>query len=140
MLDIDLSLMLFVFVVFFVLLAVLNQTLYKPLLQFMDDRDQSISKDLEMAKGLAGKSESLHIEANKVLEEARNRAAEIRQKAVVEAKLVADGRVHNKQLELEDVYNSFLKKLSGEKETLRASLLAQMPVFKESIKSKFSKL
>lgn len=140
MLDIDLSLMLFVFVVFFVLLAVLNQTLYKPLLKFMDDRDQSISKDLEMAKGLAGKSESLHIEANKVLEEARNRAAEIRQKAVAEAKLVADGKVHNKQLELEDVYNSFLKKLSGEKETLRASLLAQMPVFKESIKSKFSKL
>jgi F-type H+-transporting ATPase subunit b len=140
MLDIDLSLMLFVFVVFFVLLAVLNQTLYKPLLKFMDDRDQSISKDLEMAKGLAGKSESLHAEANKVLEEARNRAAEIRQKAVAEAKLVADGKVHNKQLELEDVYNSFLKKLSGEKETLRASLLAQMPVFKESIKSKFSKL
>jgi len=61
MLDIDLSLMLFVFVVFFVLLAVLNQTLYKPLLKFMDDRDQSISKDLEMAKGLAGKSESLHV-------------------------------------------------------------------------------
>ncbi len=64
MLDIDLSLMLFVLALFLVLLVVLNQMLYKPLLKFMDDRDTSISKDLESANNLSGNSVMLNSEAD----------------------------------------------------------------------------
>lgn len=59
MLDIHLSLMLFVLALFLFLLVVLNNMLFQPLVKFMDDRDNSIAKDLEAAKGLSGNSDEL---------------------------------------------------------------------------------
>jgi len=140
MLDIDLSLMLFVLALFLILLAVLNQILYKPLLKFMDDRDSSIAKDLEYAKSLSGNSQELHDEADGILNDAKAEAGAIRQSAIDEAKVLAESRAEAKQNELNREYASFIEKLEEEKETLKSSLLSQMPLFKESLKAKFSKL
>jgi len=140
MLDISVPLMLFDLVLFLSLLVVLNRMLYKPLLKFMDDRDNSIANDLTAAKSLSGNSEALHAEAEGILDEARSRASEIRQKAIEEAKVVAESKAENKRAELDKEYASFMEKLESEKETLRNSLLSQMPLFKESLKAKFSKL
>jgi F-type H+-transporting ATPase subunit b len=140
MLDIDLSLMLFVLALFSILLAVLNQILYKPLLKFMDDRDSSIAKDLEYAKSLSGNSQELHDEADGILNDAKAEAGAIRQSAIDEAKVLAESRAEAKQNELNREYASFIEKLEEEKETLKSSLLSQMPLFKESLKAKFSEL
>ena len=140
MLDISVPLMLFDLVLFLSLLVVLNRMLYKPLLKFMDDRDNSIANDLTAAKSLSGNSEALHAEAEGILDEARSRASEIREKAIKEAKVVAESKAENKRAELDKEYASFMEKLESEKETLRNSLLSQMPLFKESLKAKFSKL
>ncbi|MEA3419520.1 MAG: FoF1 ATP synthase subunit B' [Campylobacterota bacterium] len=140
MLDIHVSLMLVVFAIFLFLLVVLNQMLYKPLIKFMDDRDSSIAKDLEAAKRLAGNSEELYAEADGILDDARSKAAGIRQKAVDEAKVLAESKAESKRSELDHEYASFLEKLDGEKEALKNSLLSQVPLFKESLKTKISKL
>ena len=140
MLDIDLSLMLFVLALFLILLAVLNQIHYKPLLKFMDDRDSSIAKDLEYAKSLSGNSQELHDEADGILNDAKAEAGAIRQSAIDEAKVLAESRAEAKQNELNREYASFIEKLEEEKETLKSSLLSQMPLFKESLKAKFSEL
>jgi len=140
MLDIDLSLMLFVLALFLILLVVLNKILYKPLLKFMDDRDSSIAKDLESAKSLSGNSEALHNEADAILDDARAKATAIRQKAIDEAKVLAESKAESKTSELNKEYASFMEKLDSEKEVLRNTLLSQMPLFKESLKAKFSKL
>ena len=140
MLDIHVSLMLFVLVLFLALLVVLNQILYKPLIKFMDDRDESIANDLNAARSLSGNSEELHAEAESNLEEARSKAAEIRQKAVEEAKALAESRAENRRAELDKEYSLFIEKLQSEKDSLRNSLLSQMPLFKESLKAKFNKL
>ncbi len=140
MLDIHVSLMLFVLVLFLALLVVLNRTLYKPLIKFMDDRDSSIAKDLKAARNLSGNSDALNAEAEEILDEARSRAAEIRQKAIEEAKVLAESKAENKRTELDKEYQSFMQKLESEKEALRNSLLSQMPLFKESLKAKFSKM
>lgn len=140
MLDISVPLMLFDLVLFLSLLVVLNRILYQPLIKFMDDRDNSIANDLSAAKSLSGNSEALHAEAEGILDEARSKASEIRQKAVDEAKILAESRAENKRAELDKEYVSFMEKLESEKETLRNSLLSQMPLFKESLKAKFSKL
>jgi F-type H+-transporting ATPase subunit b len=140
MLDIDLSLMLFVLALFLILLAVLNQILYKPLLKFMDDRDSSIASDLESAKSLSGNSQALHDEADGILNNAKAEAGVIRQNAMDEAKVVAESRAEAKQNELNKEYDGFLEKLEADKDTLRSSLLSQMPLFKESLKAKFSRL
>ena len=140
MLDIHLPLMLFVLALFLTLLVVLNRMLFQPLLKFMDDRDRSIAKDLEAAKGLSGNSDELNAKAEENLSKAKSEAAAIRQKAIEEEKTLAASRVETRQAELDKAYAEFTKKLASEKENLKNELLSQMPLFKESLKAKFSKL
>jgi len=139
MLDIHLPLMVFVFVVLMTLLFLLNRTLFKPLIGFMDERNQSIAKDLESSKNLSGDSEELHTKAMQIISDAKTEAAAIRQKAIDEAKLVAQGKIDAKQKELEAAYDSFAQNLAKEKNELKDALLAQMPQFKDGIKAKLSK-
>ena len=140
MLDLHLPLMLFVLVLFITLLVLLNNMLFQPLIKFMDDRDNSIAKDLEAAKGLSGNTDELNAKAEEILSNAKAEAAAIRQKAIDDEKALAASKVETKQSELEQEYASFVEKLASNKEELKNSLLSQMPLFKESLKAKFSKL
>lgn len=140
MLDIHLPLMLFVLALFLTLLVLLNTMLFQPLVKFMDDRDRSIAKDLEDAKGLSGNSDELNAKADEIINNAKNEAAVIRQKAIDDQKALAASKLETKQDELEVEYTTFLQKLTAEKESLKNALLSQMPLFKESLKAKFSKL
>jgi len=140
MLDLHLPLMLFVLVLFLVLLVLLNNMLFKPLVKFMDDRDASIAKDLEAAKSFSGNTDELNVKADEIISNAKNEAATIRQKAIDDEKTLAASKVETKQNEIEKEYESFVAKLASEKENLKNELLSQMPLFKESLKAKFSKL
>jgi F-type H+-transporting ATPase subunit b len=140
MLDIHLPLMLFVLVLFLTLLVLLNNMLYKPLVKFMDDRDTSIAKDLEASKSFSSNTDELNTKADEMISLAKNEAAGIRQKAIDDAKTLAASKVETKQGEVEKEYEGFVQKLISEKENLKNELLSQMPLFKESLKAKFSKL
>ena len=140
MLDIHLPLMLFVLALFLSLIVILNIMLVKPLVKFMDDRDNSIAKDLEAAKGLSGNSDELNAKADENISNAKNEAAVIRQKAVDDEKTLSASKVETRQSELDQEYVNFVEKLTKEKESLKNALLSQMPLFKESLKAKFSKL
>jgi len=140
MLDLHLPLMLFVLVLFIALLVLLNNMLFQPLIKFMDDRDNSIAKDLEAAKGLSGNTDELNAKAEEILSNAKAEAAAIRQKAIDDEKTLAASKVETKQSELEQEYASFVERLASNREELKNSLLSQMPLFKESLKAKFSKL
>ncbi|MBD3790589.1 MAG: F0F1 ATP synthase subunit B' [Campylobacterales bacterium] len=140
MLDLHLPLMLFVLVLFIALLVLLNNMLFQPLIKFMDDRDHSIAKDLEAAKGLSGNTDELNAKAEEILSNAKAEAAAIRQKAIDDEKTLAASKVETKQSELEQEYASFVERLASNREELKNSLLSQMPLFKESLKAKFSKL
>lgn len=140
MLDIHLPLMLFVLVLFLILLVLLNSMLFQPLLKFMDDRNHSIAKNLEAAKSFSGNSDELNAKAEENIGNAKNEAAAIRQKAIDEQKLLAASKVEQKQNELNEEYQNFIQKLASDKENIKRELLSQMPLFKESLKAKFSKL
>jgi len=140
MLDIHLPLMLFVLALFLTLLVLLNNMLFQPLLKFMDDRDASIAKDLTAAKSLSGNSDELNAKADENISNAKNEAAAIRQNAVDAEKTLSAKKVESKQSELDKEYTKFVEKLNSEKESLKNALLSQMPLFKESLKVKFSKL
>jgi F-type H+-transporting ATPase subunit b len=132
--------MLFVLVLFITLLVVLNRMLYNPLIKFMDDRDSSIAKDLNAAKSLSGNSEAIYAEAEGILDEARSKAGDIRKKAIEESKVLAESKAESKRSDLDKEYLSFMENMEKEKENLKNSLLSQVPLYKESIKAKFSKL
>lgn len=140
MLDLHLSLMLFVLGLFLTLLVLLNKMLFQPLIKFMDDRDDSIAKDLEASKGLSGNTDELNLKAEEVISSAKNEAAEIRQKAINDEKTLSASKVESKQSELEAQYNQFVERLNEDKENLQEALLAQVPQFKDGLQDKFNKL
>ena len=140
MLDISVSLMLIVAVVFLVLLILLNSWLYQPLMAFMDERDKSIRKDLENVNANSSEIEELRAKAEEVIAEAKNEAAALRAKTIEESKLLAMNKIEAKKEELEESYKEFLNSLKREEEELKSELLSQMPLFKESLKAKFSQI
>ena len=140
MLDLNPGLMLFVLVIFFALMVFLNKTLYKPLIEFMDVRDKSIADDLKNANEMSGSNDELNAKADAILADAKAEANAVREKAINEAKALAESKIESKTQELDKNYQSFVTELSKEKEELEKSLLAQMPLFKESLKTKMNSL
>ena len=140
MLDINLSLMVVMLLVFFVMLYQLNKVLYKPLLKFMDDRDAAIAKDLDIAKNMSGNTDALQAEAQNHINEAKLAAAKLRQKVMEEAKSKSAEAIAKKQDELEKMQAEAAKKLKEERVALENALLSQIPLVKESLKAKFSQL
>lgn len=140
MLDLNPGLMLFVLVIFFALMVFLNKTLYEPLIEFMDVRDKSIVDDLKNANEMSGSNDELNAKADAILADAKAEANAVREKAINEAKALAESKIESKTQELDKNYQSFVTELSKEKEELEKSLLAQMPLFKESLKNKMNSL
>ncbi len=140
MLDLNPGLMLFVLVVFFSLMYLLNTMLFQPLLKFMDDRDASIAKDLKNAEEMAGNSSELNAKADTLLAEAKAEANTIREKATTEAKALAQSKIESKVKELEENSIAFKAELDAEQKVLKDTLTAQLPALKETLQSKFSSL
>ena len=118
----------------------LNQKLYKPLLRFMDDRDAAIAKDMEVAKNMGGNTDELTAQAEANIDEAKAKAAKLRQEVVENAKNKHIEAIEAKQAELEKKHIKFATKLEEERISLQNSLLSQIPLIKESLKAKFSQL
>jgi len=140
MLDLHLELMLTVLFVFFLLLFVLNKMLYVPLLDFMSDRDDSIANDLKSAKELTGNTDELNSQAADIIDDAKSQASAIREKVMQEAKEKAQSNIAAKQSELEKDYQTFIDKLSQDKEELKNALLNEMPTIKDGLKTKLATL
>ncbi|MBU1669030.1 F0F1 ATP synthase subunit B' [bacterium] len=140
MLDLNPGLMLFVLVVFFSLLFLLNQMLFQPLLKFMDDREATIAQDLQNAEEMSDNSDGLNAKADALLAEAKAEANAIREKATNEAKALAESKIESKVKELDENYQTFLTELSADQEELKKSLSSELPLFKESLQTKFSSL
>ncbi|MCH5322371.1 MAG: F0F1 ATP synthase subunit B' [Helicobacter sp.] len=129
-----------VFVIFLILIYLLNHILYKPLLAFMDARDISIKKDSQGVEENATEIKALQKEAEEILQQARQEATLIKNKAQDKAKESAEVKISQKKDELAQKYNEFVQGLEEEKTKLRNSLLPQLPIFKESLKAKLGKL
>lgn len=140
MLDISPALLLVTGSVFFVLLIVLNKMLYKPLLEFIDHRNNSIKRDLENAGKNTSDVEAYFKEADQIILAAKAEAGKIREAALIKAKENAAKEVEQKKSELEEEYTTFLKNLAAEKTEFTESLSAQIPLFKAGIKAKLSQI
>ena len=129
-----------VFFTFLILIYLLNRILYKPLLGFMDARDSSIKKDSEGIEGNAADVKALKAEAEVILQNARQEASLIKNKAQENAKQMADAKITQKREELNLKYNEFTAILEEEREELKKTLLSKIPLFEESLKAKMAKL
>lgn len=140
MLDISFGLIILTAVIFFILVALLNNWLYRPLLAFMEERDASIKKDAENAKLNSSGSAELLKEAEEIIAKAKAEAASIKAEIINEAKEYANKVLEEKKEELAKEYENFKVRLKEEEESIKSNLLSQAPLFKEAMKAKFSKL
>jgi len=140
MLDISPVLLLGSAVIFLLVVARLNSCLFVPLLKHMDDRAESIKKDLENAQSNSADVDGKLEEANHIIAEAKKEAAAIREQAYNEAKEVADAKLASAKEDLEAKSNNFVKELEDETKALKESLVAAMPQFNESLKAKISSI
>jgi len=140
MLDLNPGLMLFVLIIFFSLLFLLNQMLFQPLLKFMDDRNATIAADLKNAEEMAGSNDELNTKADTVLGEARAEANAIREKATSEAKALAESKIESKVKELDGNHQTFLTELATEQDELKKSLASELPQLKKSLQTKLGSL
>ena len=140
MLDISPILLLSSGIVFLLVLARLNSCLYKPLFKHMDDRDNQIKSDMENAKNNGADVGGMLEEASNIIAQGKKEALSIREKAKFEASEVANAKLSDYKVTMEDKYNSFIVGLNEEKVSLEKSLVSQMPLFKEGLKAKLSSI
>ena len=140
MLDISPVLLVATLVVFLVLIALLNSWLYNPLLGYMQKRDEDIKKDLSEVGSNDDEIAALHAQADKIVSDAKAEAMALREKVVSEAKELSDSKIEAKKAELAEKFATFTASLNEEKESLNSVLLSELPLFKEAIKAKISKI
>jgi F-type H+-transporting ATPase subunit b len=140
MLDISVGLLAFSMILFLITLVILNKTLYAPLLKFMDNRKESIKKDLANAKRNGADVDTLLADADKIIATAKVKANAIKDKAIAEEQKLCNIKIAESKKELEKVLNEFLSSLEVEKKAYRSVLISQIPLFKESLKTKTTQL
>ena len=136
MLDISPALLLVAVTTFLVMLVLLNKMLYRPLLEFVQNRDKAIANDYENAGKNTSDISAYQEEAERIIREAKAEATKIRADVIQEAKETSLRKIEQRKAELEEEYGAFLEGLSKERVELKTSLLEQMPMFKDGIQTK----
>lgn len=134
------QLMLLVFVLFIISIYVLNRWLYQPILGFMDARDDMIKNDLANIDG--NDSEVAHIdgEIQSILDNARKEASSIKESATLMVKEEYTKNIEQLKTENDKNLASFLESMQKERESLKSSLLSQIPTFQESLNNKLKSI
>lgn len=140
MLDISPILLVSSAIIFLIVLKQLNSMLYQPLFKHMEDRTESIAKDLELAKSNVADVENMYKEAHGIIVKAKQEASSIREKAYAEARAEGDSKLSATKAELESKFVQFEKNLKDDTMNLKAALLEKMPEFKEKVSAKISSI
>ena len=140
MLDISWMLVVATFIVFVSLIAVLNSSLYNPLLSFMNKRDADIKRDLDKAGSNDDEVSELLAKAESIVTNAKLEAAVLREKVIADAKELVEKKLEAKRAELAKEYEEFERSLEASRDQLKSELLLQVPVFKEAVEAKLNQI
>lgn len=140
MLEINEMLLGLTIVLFLAAMVLLNVWLYKPMLSFMQARDEKLKSDMQKAGSTDSDVAKLNSEAQEIIEEAKAQAAALRKKVIEDAKLLAQSKIDAKRAEIDSDYADFKSALETTKSELKTALVAQAPAYQDALKSKFSKL
>ena len=140
MLDINPILLIATLAVFLTLIVTLNSWLYNPLFAFMNKRDDDIKKDLQKVGSNDDEINDLYSKAESIVNNAKLEAAALREKVIADAKELADSKLEAKRAELASQYLEFEQSIAESREQLTSDLKSQVPLFKEAVKAKFSKI
>ena len=138
--DIALPTMLATAVIFLAVIFILNVLLYKPLLKFMDERAVSIDNDEKKVKDNFEEMTNFGEELTKIKQDTRDEINAIKQKAIAQARSLADEEIQKKKDELEQKMQAFTTQLLQEKNELEHELKLRLPLWQESLRKKIKEL
>ena len=136
----NIELMLLVFCLFILCIFLLNNWLYKPILEFMDARNKMIKDDLESSSGNDSEIGEIKNQINTILENAKKEAAIIKEQAQLQAKDKYDKDIDEIKSKNEKELLSFIDSLKKEKDELKEALSLQIPDFKNSLSIKLKQM
>ena len=140
MLEIDLPLVALTAVVFLALIAILNSILYKPLLGFVDKRNQDVKNDEDSISKNTSDLSVFEVQVEQILSAARAEAGKIKQDALNAAKEAAGKITAEKRAELEVDYDAFVQNLKAQKNEFKAELMNSLPELRSTLKSKLARI
>ncbi len=140
MLDISIGLLIFNIILFIGLIVVLNKIMYKPLMQFMQNRDERIAKDLESVNLNDSDTQKFLQEAEKNISEAKKEASDVKSSMIEKAKEEISKEFGNKKEILEKELEEFMSSLNSTKETLKKELSANLSTYKKAVEAKVKKV
>lgn len=140
MLEINLPLVVLTAVIFLGLIAVLNSILYKPLLKFIDARNDAIKNDEESASKNTSDLGVYEVQIEQLIAAARSEAGKIKQEAIDAAKDAAAKIVSEKRGVLEADYDAFIQNLNAQKSDFRADLQQKLPELQAALKAKLARI
>ncbi len=133
MLDIQPSLLAFEIVTFLLLVAILNQILYKPMLSFIENRNSNLKADANLADAQDHEREALINEAGEILAKAEAEASQIRHEAISAAKAEAETKINAAKGASKTEIESFSSDLAGQKAELKSAILSNSESYKQSL-------
>ena len=131
--DVHLSTILSTMFIFLLMIVVLNSILYKPLLKFMSQRDESIRSDEAKVKQDFEKVSSVSEELEKIKQSTREEIFQIKHKALENARAEAEVEFNKKRQELDKQMSDFYLNLAKDKENLERELRARIPEWKNAL-------
>lgn len=140
MLEIDLPLVILTAVVFLGLIVALNSILYKPLLKFIDARNEAIKSDEDSASKNTSDLGIHEAEIEQIILAARSEAGKIKQEAANVAKDSAAKILSQKRATLEADYEMFMQNLQTQKDEFKSNLATKLPELKIALKTKLAKI
>ncbi|CRF41268.1 ATP synthase F0F1 subunit B' [Helicobacter ailurogastricus] len=138
--SINVYLMAVVFVSFIALLVLLNLQVYRPLLGYMDKREESITKDKRNIEQLHQEVAAHRQEAQNILNDARAQADKILQDALHNARANYESVVAQKEEELEKQAEQARIALKESKSNLKLELARDLPALEALLKLKISQI
>lgn len=140
MLEIDPKLLGITVVVFLVMIYLLNVILYKPILSFVDNRNESIANEEKELSKYGNDAKKYEEECAAILASARDEVSKLKAAAIQSANELSKSKIDAERARLEADYKEFEASLKTEQEALKVALSDNLPIIKTEIKSVLSKL
>lgn len=138
--DMNVSTMLATGAIFLAMIVILNAIFYKPLLKFMDDRDNSIKNDEIKVKDNSQEILGVNDELEKIQRATREEIQKIKQEAIKQAKQEVEQEFKIKKEELEKKTAIFYADLQNQKQELKKNLIAHLPELKQTLQNALRKV
>ncbi|TKX30832.1 FoF1 ATP synthase subunit B' [Campylobacter estrildidarum] len=138
--DMHLSIMFATMAIFLAMIVILNSMLYKPLLKFMDERNDSIKNDENKVKENSQEMLNANDEVEAIYANTREEASKMKQQAIYAAREEAEQIIKAKKEELERRMSSFYLELENQKKEFQDNLYKHLPEFKQALSNNIKQI